>query len=211
MQPLRACLHYTYGDSMEQNELKDIIISAGALALAFSLAMAGGIAGMRFLTFEAFLLSLISVSLGFILHELAHRAVARKYGAHAEFRMWRMGIAIALASSLFGWVFAAPGAVYIYPKSDMWGRSSLSKKTNGIISIAGPMTNIVLALAFFAVDKIIPLGPVASLAVSINVWLAFFNMLPLPPLDGSKVFAWDIRLWLACIVLLGLMVGQVSA
>jgi len=196
--------------SMEQRELKDIVISAGALALAFSLAMAGGIPGIRFLTVEAFLLSLIAVSLGFMLHELAHRAVARKYGAHAEFRMWRTGIAIALASSLFGWVFAAPGAVYIYPKSDVWGRPSLSRTANGIISVAGPMTNVILALAFFAADRIIPLGAVASLAVSINVWLAFFNMLPLPPLDGSKVFAWDIRLWLACIVTLGLMVAQVS-
>lgn len=186
-------------------ELQEILISAVALAIAFSIASHGGIPGIFSLDAKTIIISFVSVSLGFIVHELCHRFVARFYGAYAEYRMWKTGIWIAMVSSFFGFIFAAPGAVYIYPKSGLWG-GSISRSENGIISISGPVANVVIALAFFLADKAVPLGEIAAFGVSINLWLAFFNMIPIPPLDGSKVLRWDPTIWGLAIAVLGLLV-----
>jgi len=45
-----------------------------------------------------------------------------------------------LLFSLFGFIIAAPGAVFI--------RGMITRERNGKISLAGPMTNIVLAILF---------------------------------------------------------------
>ena len=87
---------------------------------------------------------LVSVGLGFILHELAHKFVAIRYGFYAEFRMWFEGFIFALITAfILGLVFVAPGAVYIHGEY-------ISREQNGKISIAGPLVNIVLALFFFS-------------------------------------------------------------
>ncbi len=183
---------------MEQEELKDIIISALALAVAFSIAMSGGLAGIPALGFGAVRDSLIAVSAGFILHELAHRFLARKFGCYAEYRMWRQGLVMALLFSLFGFVFAAPGAVLIHPRSDIWGRrSSITVRNSGLISLAGPVTNVLLAAVFFVLSlSYEPYKELLLMGTSVNIWLALFNMIPFPPLDGSKVFFWSRQYWL---------------
>jgi Zn-dependent protease len=71
-----------------------------------------------------------------------HKFVSERYGFQAAFRMWPQGLMLALVLSAFtGFVFAAPGATYI----EGYG---IKTKENGIISLAGPLTNIVIALLF---------------------------------------------------------------
>ena len=84
---------------------------------------------------------MVGVGLGFILHELGHKFSAMHFGYWSEYQLWPVGLIIALASSFCGIVFAAPGAVYTYA-------NFLDDRTNGIISIAGPVVNIVLAIIF---------------------------------------------------------------
>ena len=181
---------------METSELRDIVIAAAALAIAFSV-------NWDLKAFSNNLLpAAVGVSLGFILHELSHRFVAKKYKCYAEFRLWTQGLVLALALAILtngSFIFAAPGAVYIQQRADLWGRPvMISKKQNGIISIAGPITNIILSGifitgAFFAAA----FSQIFIFAASVNIWLAIFNMLPIPPLDGSKIFLWDKRIWIA--------------
>lgn len=186
---------------MERTEAQDIAVSAAALALAFALADNGGLSGIAGLSFYAIGMFLVSVSSGFVLHELCHRFVARAYGAYAEYRMWNTGIIAALALSLFGVIFAAPGAVYIQSRADIWGRTkAITKSMNGIISAAGPASNVLIALAFFLLTE--QLGEVAAIGADVNLRLAMFNMIPFPPLDGSKVFAWDRKFWAVCFLLI---------
>lgn len=61
------------------------------------------------------------------------------------------------------------------------------------IALAGPFSNVLLALIASLLIHTIPLTAptfaMLAVIVGVNVGLAVFNMLPIPPLDGSKVLA----------------------
>ena len=177
-------------------EIRDLIISFIVIALGFTILYSNGDYSHITLIFPVVM---IGVGAGFIFHELGHKFVAMHYGYYAEYELWPTGLLIALASSFFGFIFAAPGAVVIYS-------NGMEEKTNGIISIAGPIVNIILGLIFFLIlgslgnfvytetGAIVYL--ICVLGTRINFFLAAFNLLPIPPLDGSKVMAWSVPIWL---------------
>jgi Zn-dependent protease len=179
-----------------RRELFHILISWLAITFAFSWgAIKSGSLSNALYMFGVYALILAT---GFILHELAHKFAAIKYNAEAEYFMWKPGIIFALVLSFItggAFVFAAPGAVYIYGKY-------LSRKENGIISIAGPLTNLAVGVIFlilgFALLTVAPgISVIAFLVTKVNAFLGLFNMVPIYPLDGSKVLAWSLPLWLA--------------
>jgi len=184
-------------------EIRDIVIAWLALGVAFSLSyysrgdlFGGGTLGPSDLLY-IFVLSLLTIGPGFVFHELSHKFVAQRYGFWAEFRMWSMGLLLALVTSLLGFIFAAPGATYI---SGM----NITKEENGKISIAGPMMNVLIA-AFFLPFAVFGTGfwvDLGGFGTYINIFLALFNLLPIGPLDGSKVFRWNKLIW--TIVFVGL-------
>jgi Zn-dependent protease len=187
-------------------EIRDLIISFIVIALGFTILYSNGDYSNIGLVFP---IVMIGVGAGFIFHELGHKFVAMHYGYYAEYELWPTGLLIALASSFFGFIFAAPGAVVIYS-------NGMEEKTNGIISIAGPIVNIILGLIFFLI--LVSLGDFAYtetgylvaltcvLGTRINFFLAAFNLLPIPPLDGSKVMAWSVPVWLITFAIAALLV-----
>ena len=191
---------------MDSVEFQEIAVSVLAISFAFSIGRSGlaALNGPAF--WMIFAITLVTVGLGFILHELAHRQVAKSYGAYAIYKAWPMGLILMMALAVSGspFLFAAPGAVYIYA-------NYITKKENGIISLAGPMTNLALALIFGLLMLFITgEGSVSVLArtaleigFKINLFLGLFNMVPIFPLDGSKVWEWDKRLWVAFMVVAG--------
>jgi len=191
---------------MQIKELRDLTVSAVVLALAFGIALSGGlkafgqpasllrVAGMAF----------AAVSTSFILHELAHRLIARNSGYFAEYAMWPAGLMIALGSSLLGFIFAAPGAVVIRHSPGSAATPEQHRQNIGLISIAGPVTNITLALVFMALDYFNP-TLLFFLGARINTWLAIFNLLPFGPLDGAKIFLWSKPAWGAAVAAAGLL------
>ena len=187
-------------------EIRDLIISFIVIALGFTILYSNGDYSNIGLVFP---IVMIGVGAGFIFHELGHKFVAMHYGYYAEYELWPTGLIIALVSSFFGFIFAAPGAVVIYS-------NGMEKKTNAIISIAGPIVNIVLGLIFFLIlgslgdfiytetGAIVYL--ICVLGTRINFFLAAFNLLPIPPLDGSKVMAWSVPVWLITFAIAALLV-----
>lgn len=142
------------------------------------------------------------VFFSFLLHEFGHKFTAQNFGLRSEFRMSRIGLFITLITSLLGFLFAAPGAVVINRYPD--------KRTNGLISIAGPAVNIVLAMVgivgCFAFNHT-PLVFVFLMLANLNAFLAFFNLLPIPPLDGSKILAWNAPVYVAAMAVAALEIA----
>ena len=95
-------------------EVEHILVAWVILSLAFTFVLYGfAVNNVIFLL--VFSASLIVLGCGFIMHELMHKFTAQKFRYKAEFRIWPLGIMLALITSLFGFIFAAPGATYFEP------------------------------------------------------------------------------------------------
>ena len=156
-----------------------------AISLAFAILLSGG--NMFSAQFTIMLIiSGVTVGLGFLLHEMGHKYVAQKYNCFAEFRADNKMLLLAIGMSFFGFIFAAPGAVMI--------AGHVGKERNGKISLAGPATNLVLAILFIGLAFIFTEGFIAriiSFGVLVNVWLGLFNLIPVWLLDGKKILKWN--------------------
>lgn len=158
-------------------------------------------------------ISFVPALLGIILHEVAHGWVARKCGDPTAEKMGRLtlnpiphidpmgllvfGLTSLSGSFVFGWAKPVPvdPRYFHHAERDMM-----------LVSLAGPMTNFLLAIAFgLAIFFVIHFLPVQSLAdnqifkffveslqagVIINFGLGWLNLVPVPPLDGSKILAY---------------------
>ncbi len=182
-------------------ELIDIGKAWFVLSLAFAFVFSGisllngsvnRIFSVEFLIL--FLISVFTAGLGFLLHELAHKFVAQRYGGVAEFRAFDKMLYFALGLAVFvGFIFAAPGAVMI--------SGMITRKENGIVSLAGPLTNYILAMFFLLLMIVYPQFKFAFMVgFQINLWLGLFNMIPFGMFDGYKILHWNRYVWSAMVV-----------
>jgi Zn-dependent protease len=189
--------------SFSSREIRDLAAAWIALGVAFALFFAGG--GQRAVLgileggiVGPVLVSLLTAGVGFLFHEIAHKVVAVRFGQVAEFRADYGMLFLAVVSALAGFIFAAPGAVH--------HRGRLTAREHGLIALAGPATNAVLAAIFLPVFLIGTtvgaefLALVGSRGLIINLFLAAFNMLPFGPLDGKTVLGWSKSVFVAFFV-----------
>jgi Zn-dependent protease len=184
------------GLNFSEEEKKHLLMAIGALTLAFTF-LFYGYEGLPFAIVVG--LSFLAVITGFLLHEIGHKIVAQRYGCWAEFRAWPFGLLMAVFSAFIGFLFAAPGAVYI--------RGPLTKEENGKVSASGPLMNIAVATFLLPVWIFIPLINEVELLISMILWLNLFiggfNMIPIPPLDGSKIIRWNPGVWILLLMIIG--------
>ncbi|MDE5831515.1 MAG: site-2 protease family protein [Desulfovibrio sp.] len=157
--------------------------------------------------------ALVPAMLGIILHEVAHGWVARLCGDHTAESQGRLtlnplphidplglavfGLTSVAGSFVFGWAKPVP----VDPRN-----FRDAKRDMALVSIAGPATNFLLAIAFgvllWAIVRIFPYAEHSAnsvynfalqscqAGVLINFGLGWLNLMPVPPLDGSKILAY---------------------
>ncbi len=188
------------GIKFSKEEIKQLLFAIGVLTLAFTIVMADLSSGLFGILIAAGI-SFGAIVTGFLLHEMGHKYLAQRYGCWAEFRAWTWGLFLALMTSFFGFLFAAPGAVYI--------SGHITREQNGKISAFGPLMNTIVAIAFipflFVVDNGTLLYTFLWLICYLNVFLGGFNMIPFPPLDGSKILKWNPFVWIMMLITLGIL------
>lgn len=140
------------------------------------------------------------------LHEVSHGWAARYFGDHTAERMGRLSlnplkhvdligtvvvpaVTLLVGGIIFGWAKPVPvvASNMSRPRQDM-----------AVVALAGPLTNLAMALAWGVVLKLCmmvgaggfityPLSLMARVGIPINLVLMVLNLLPVPPLDGSRV------------------------
>jgi Zn-dependent protease len=184
-----------------RREVSELVIASIVMSIAFAFVMSNLFGSGFFAILLSLPIAAVSVSTAFVLHELAHKYMAQRYGCWAEFFFDKMWLVIGLFIAVFaGFVFMAPGAVVYH--------GNVSKKETGIIAAAGPLTNVVIslvALPFFFIliisDSIIIVyaGLIAYMVAFINIFLAAFNMIPFGDFDGLKIWRWSPGIYLGMV------------
>lgn len=150
------------------------------------------------------LIPIATATIAIVPHEIAHRQSARNYGCASRFVLSFKGflatLLINLISSItgIGFVVFASGYTAIMCRFGL-----LSQDLEGKTALAGPVTNLAIALISIIVVNSVPLPPLAQIFLlelfSFNSWVAFFNLIPVPPLDGFKVLRWNRMVWLVAV------------
>ncbi len=173
-----------------KTEIKHLLIALLVMALAFTIVLARSNPHYFDDDFWTnalcwFGVSILIALVSFFVHEMGHKFVAQKYGAWSEFRMFPIGLLLCIVTSFLGFLFAAPGAVYI--------DGNIDKRMNGHIALAGPGMNLILGGIALLISMATTgyVCAIFNLIAYLNGFLAAFNMIPIPPLDGSKIIRWN--------------------
>lgn len=146
---------------------------------------------------------IIPLFISIAFHECAHGYVAYKFGDPTPKLQGRL--------TLNPFAHLDPvGTLMLFIIGIGWAKPVIlnplnypGKTKQMLVALAGPATNVLLAVIFGFILAYLQLTNVGetgeifetvvmslSIIIRINLLLAVFNMIPIPPLDGSKVLAW---------------------
>jgi len=142
---------------------------------------------------------------------IIQKASALADGYTAEFKVWWIGIAIALilgfiTSGKVALVLIGGVATTFIPRHRLGEfRYGFSYEENGQVSIMGVVANILLAILFALLWQFTQFH-IFALALNLNIIMGVLSLLPFPQLDGLQIF-WGSRTWYYIIVVTMLLFG----
>lgn len=154
--------------------------------------------------FINFLYFLPALLLSLSIHEFGHAFVAYKLGDRSQKELGRLTIAPFAHMDWMGFICIALFG-FGWGKPVMVDDRNFKKRgrDNMFVSLAGPLSNIILAIVFTIAIKVLWMCGISEatitsktglilldmlwIAIIFNVTFAAFNLIPLPPFDGSKV------------------------
>lgn len=135
-----------------------------------------------------------------IIHEYAHAWAADQLGDPTARNSGRLTLNPLAHVDMWGtilmplllFVVTGGGFMFAYAKPVPYNPYNLrnQKRDPGLVGLAGPASNLLVALIFGLIVRFSPVTTFTSLLAIIvyaNILLAVFNLVPIPPLDGSKV------------------------
>lgn len=144
-----------------------------------------------------------AVLVGFTVHEFSHAYVAVKLGDRTPIDQHRYTLNPLAHISFLGFILILLVGIG-WAKPVQFNPRNFRNPRRGevLVAIAGPLSNLILAVGFVLVLKILlgvdaymfqipPYGPIVFRLLIAFVWinllLCIFNLLPVPPLDGSHL------------------------
>ena len=136
----------------------------------------------------------------------AQKIVSLQAGLNAEYRMsmWALsfGLLVAFVSRGYIW-FLIPGGIIFHHMAGHrlgWYRYDVNYFALAILSLWGPIANIVLAIIFKIINGFI-FHPMFQKAIALNLVFAVYSILPIPPAAGNKVYFGSRMLYAFSLVL----------